>query len=97
MKNLLLNHIKTIEHNFTDNSNNLFGNVYLVRTQAGLKKSIIDYTGDIDIPNKTFEKILDYLEFDEIPDLKNIKYPLIIEFIPFYMGYHGTTTYMKEI
>lgn len=104
LDNLLVDYLKSDinseDYPFKKNCNHLFGNVFLVRTQAGLKQAIISYSNAKDWLTEqkpSFKEIVDKLRFQNIPDFSTMKFPLLIEFIPIYIGYHGTEAYIKEL
>lgn len=86
-------------HQFPNNCYHLFGSVYFVKTAAGLKQSVFHYGRCHDAISRkhTFTEILEFLRFQETPDFRNMKFPLIIEFIPMYFGYHYTETVVKSL
>lgn len=104
MDNLIIKFIEDYENSlssnnsiFSKNCNHLFGNVFLVRTQAGLKNAVKRYAAVDETDLTTFKSIVEYLRFQNTLDFSNIKYPLIIEFVPIYLGFHGTEFFIKEL
>lgn len=102
MKNLLVQYLKDNGVNskdspFNKNCNHLFGNVFLVRSQAGLKQAIKQYANADKAEFPTFKDILESLRFQNTPDFSKMKFPILIEFIPMYFGYHGHEVYIKEL
>lgn len=102
MRNLLVQYLKDNGVNskgspFNKNCNHLFGNVFLVRTQAGLKQAIKQYASADKTEFPTFKDVLEYLRFQNTPDFSTMKFPILIEFIPMYFGYHCHDVYIKEL
>lgn len=98
--NLLVNNLKNDSLSFADNCNHLFGNMFFVRTQAGLKQAVIQYAAGFEYlkdDEHTFKQTVDSLRFNEVPNFELLKFPILIEFVPVYLGYHGTDTIIQEI
>ena len=82
-----------LDKTYKENYNHVFGNVYVVRTSAGLKQAIKHF-GKVD-SEQTYKDVLKSLRIET--HLGNIKFPSVIEFQPFYFGYHGVHINHKKI
>lgn len=92
--------LKDSLQSFKGNHTHLFGNLYLVKTQAGLKQAIKDFSNARNWwrdTQPTFAELLLELNFQEIPDLKNFSYPFVLEIVPIYIGYHAHSVIIKSI
>lgn len=102
MENLLVEYLKEHDINskdslFNKNCNHLFGNMFLVRSQAGLKQAIKQYANADKNEFPSFKDVLEHLRFQGTPNFSTMKFPILIEFIPMYIGYHCHETYIKEL
>ncbi len=88
-------HFKNCLKQLDGNHNHIFGNVYLVKTESGLKQSIKLFAGS-ESKKLTFKETLNYLRLETV-DMSKVEYPLLIEFIPMYSGYHWTHVHKMKI
>lgn len=96
----IIKHTYINNNKFNENFYLLFGTVYIVKTQAGLKQAVKHYcseTINYETKNLSFQQLIEALKPQNKIDFNKIKFPLLIQFLPVYVGYHGTEIIIKEI